>query len=237
MSHPEDMTRAPPPAEAVYISANEGGAKYYACDYIAALDAIEKRLEDFGIPIITPRPYGWVRALYQPANLSGICGAYYAWVMGCSPILLAGMTCFRGGTYHDDPDAESSGNRIDYSQHVKRWAQALDRMPGADVRALGGPLIEEGVVPAHDPTLPGRAPADPETLFAAIGGYVVQFVRPGSLPPFAWQGNDYAELNQNEKKRLRSARCIRVLGEIKNNARLRNLVPASPRPAIPDDAK
>lgn len=215
MSHPAGMQRVPGPEAAVYISANDHGAKRYPCQYICCLDMIEERLRPYGVPIVSPRRYGDFRIFRNPCAQSGMLGVWLAWVMGCSPILLVGMDCFRGGTYHDDPDATSSGTRIQLKSHLTRW-QALGERLGADIRAAAGTLADEGIFPLHDPGVAcaPSAPAPAALLFLEVGGLVVEFLkawqdcRPLSYPP-----GGVHEISRNEQQRAHAKRATRLIGD------------------------
>jgi len=212
MSQPEAMSRAPGPEQAVYISANEHGVKYYPCRYIVCLDMIEARLRPFGVPIVSPRRYGEFRVFRNPWSQSGMLGAYIAWIMGCSPIYLAGMDCFVGGTYHDDPEAKSSGKSISLDNHLRRWAALRDHTR-ADIRALAGTLVEKGIFPPPNPAAAAAPAATAQTLYREIGGIVVEFKTAWKdCRPLRYAAGGVHEISLNEAQRARARRATRQIG-------------------------
>jgi hypothetical protein len=85
-------------------------------------------------------------------NNSGVVAAWVAWVMGCAPILLAGMDCYRGACYWHAPKAQSTGQHLQLSNHMVKWQTLAMKCPRAMLRSMGGPLSD--VFPAFDPTEP-----------------------------------------------------------------------------------
>lgn len=216
------MAACPPPGEAIYISANQHGCEVARCDYITCLDQVEPRLRPLAVPIATPRDFGEIRIHRQRVNQSGMMGAYLAWVMGCSPILLCGMDCWVGGTYESDQRAKSSGARVPLEQHLKRWRLAGALMQGADVRSLGGPLVDAGVFPLHDASRPAGPIAEASALYTEVGGIVVEFLARTALGRYEHLAGDVGEISEQEIGKLRARKQIRIIGEIKNNAALRH---------------
>jgi hypothetical protein len=222
ISRSSQVARCPPPGDAIYVSANRHGCEIARCDYIACLDVIEPELRPLGVPIATTRDFGEIRIFAQRVNQSGMLGAYLAWAMGCSPILLCGMDCWVGGTYESDPAAKSSGARVATIQHIKRWQTAGSIMAGADVRSLGGPLVEHGVFPLHDPARPAGPIAQADVLYRDVGGWVVEFLSDVRLRSYSYSQGDIAEISENEVRRLRQERQVRVLGYVRSNPDLRH---------------
>ena len=161
-SLPRQAERAP--EGCVYISANQHGCLLRACDYIVACDDKPRAqflgsngqmvtLKSFGVPIISPRPS---MADYltpkPPHNSSGVVAAWAAWVMGCAPILLAGMDCYRGACYWHAPKAQSTGQHLQLSNHLVKWRTLAAKHPQAMFRSMGVPLTD--VFPAYDPEEP-----------------------------------------------------------------------------------
>ena len=222
VSRSEQVARCPPPGEAVYISANRHGCEIAACDYITCLDQIERELRTFGVPIATTRNFGEIRIFRQRVNQSGMLGAYLAWVFGCSPILLCGMDLWVGGTYESDKAAKSSGTRVPTADHAHRWQQVRTLLAGADLRSLGGPLVDRGVIPLHNPSQPAGPPASARALLKEVGGFVVEFKADTRFPPYEYKKGDVGEISQNEVRRLQQLRQIRIIGEITKNDALRH---------------
>lgn len=177
ISAPAQLARAP--EGALFLSANQHGCMLRACDYIVALDVWEHRefklldgrmvkITHFGVPIISPRPGDAdYRIFDKPAANSGAVAAWCAWVMGCAPILLAGIDCYEGGTYYHDHNARSSGNHVPVDQHLRKWAKAAAAAPGAMIRSLGGPL--EALFPPYDPAEPVTYPETRASVPGASG--------------------------------------------------------------------
>lgn len=140
-SLPEDLKRCP--TDALYISANEHGAMLRKCDYIIAIDDIERKLRRFGVPIIGRREFcdyriqDWEDCL--ELNNSGRAGAWVAALLGGSVVILAGMDCYACGTYHHDVAAKSTGNGKSLDEHMDGWRRLAERLKSVHVRTCGGP--------------------------------------------------------------------------------------------------
>lgn len=154
LSLPEQVNRAP--SGSVLISANEHGAKLgVGIDYIVGVDRHvldEKHLRAFGVPLIAPHNWADYRIAKQHHPSAGITTAWALWVMGCAPILLAGMDLYRGGTYWHKPDARSTGNTVKLGRHIDRWLALKNACGGvlSPFRAMGGPLLD--FFPRYDPS-------------------------------------------------------------------------------------
>lgn len=222
-SLPAAMKAAPSIEHAIYLSANAHGVKYWPCDYIVMLDDNEAWLTPYGVPIASTLRTGTLRLYHQRFHQSGMMAAYLAWVLGCSPILLAGIDCYTGDTYHDDPRAKSSGCSVRPEEHLRRWREVRAWLDGADVRALAGPLLEHGIFPPHDPTAPAGPPAAAHDLFVDVGGKVVTFTGTAELRPFRFQPGDTVELCDNELRYLAPYRVIRMIGDVQRDPAVRLL--------------
>lgn len=232
MSRSRQVERCPPPGEAIYISANHHGAELWPCDYIVCLDMIEPKLRTYGVPLVCPRTFADVRMIHQPANQSGMVGAYLAWVLGCSPILLCGMDLFQGGTYESNPKAPSSGLRVPLPSHVERWGKLGARCVGADIRSMGGPLVDAGVFPLHDPALPGAPAAPAAEILGDVGGWVLEPTRDFASKAWAYERGKRYEVAEYEATAAASAHQGIIVGETKRNASLlRTTYPARRRGA------
>lgn len=159
-SLPEQMKRVP--AGAVLLSANQHGCLLTKCDYMVVCDDKTRptfknlegklfALRELGVPVISPRrtmaDYLIERRL--PVNNSGAVAAWAAWIMGCAPILLAGMDCYVGATYWHDAKGRSTGRCVPQSTHLTKWRMLELETPGAMLRTLGGPLAT--LFPSYDP--------------------------------------------------------------------------------------
>jgi len=209
-SLPEQLARCP--EDAVYVSANQHGVMLRRCDYIMAVDAIEDRvfarpdgsrfsLRDFGIPIIAPRPAGDYWLFEQCAPSSGVMAAWILWAMGCAPILMAGIDCYRGPTYYHDAHARSSGKTISVENHLRRWASLMTLAPGGQFRSLGAPL--SSIFPAYDPQDRRAEPPNHARVAERMAGAWVTFQRACSevVAPRLFAPGDRALLSKKLAKR------------------------------------
>jgi hypothetical protein len=147
------------PREALYISVNDHGTRLFkdrpelarACELIVACDFIEERAradvgrhtadkgrdaKPWGLPVVSTYMWADYRLLFMPGPSSGMAAAFIARLLGCSPILLLGMDCFAGGTYYDDPHAQSTGHDATATEHLNRWRTLLEKFP-AQYRTMG----------------------------------------------------------------------------------------------------
>lgn len=187
------------PDDAVAISANDHGFKLRRCDYITALDRIEKRLRPHGVPVISRHLFADYRAHTYPQPSSGILGAWLARLMGCTPIYIVGMDCFSGETYFHDPTAKSSGFSEPPRNHIARWRDFLHKYPAA-YAAFDGPLRDQcASIDREYP--PGR-----DRLEREIAGVTIRFHREamfrahGFDRPFA--AGDVIEVSAAEAQKL-----------------------------------
>jgi hypothetical protein len=112
------------PAGAVRISCNLHGLAHGRCDYVAALDVtMQEALRSCAVPTITPHEWSTHR-IRGAFNYTGQYAAWCAWLMGCAPVVLAGMDCSSGQSQ---------------AWHVETWREALGRFPKV-TRCLAGPL-------------------------------------------------------------------------------------------------
>lgn len=136
-SLPVEFARCP--SDAVLISANQHGCLYTRCDYIVVLDDIGERLEPLGVPRIGP--YLWAEYPYLDrwtiAN-SAAFGVWVAHLMGCAPIYIAGVDCYRSGYWHGEGRPNATGRE---KFRLVEWRELRLRVPDI-VRAAGGPLVE-----------------------------------------------------------------------------------------------
>lgn len=93
----------------VYISTNGHGIEFQKPDYLLAMDEVHKRAKRpmgeylrsiSDAPIISPHGYADFRLSNWPQNprfvLSGLIGAWAAWLMGAKAVILAGMDAYDG---------------------------------------------------------------------------------------------------------------------------------------------
>lgn len=208
-SLPKQAARAP--EGCVYISANQHGCLLRACDYIVVCDDKPRAqfigaggqmvtIKSFGVPVISPRPsiaeYLMPKA---PHNNSGVTAAWAAWVLGCAPILLAGMDCYRGAVYWHAPKAQSTGQHLQLSNHLVKWRTLASKFPQMMLRSMGGPLAD--VFPAYDPAEPVTgAPPGPDEFDA----HKVMIVR-------AWRRFRPGQIVELTKAELAEAKRFRAI--------------------------
>jgi hypothetical protein len=157
-----------------WVSANSHGAELRPCDYIVSVDnnhqtlskadghavPMEPLMRRYGLPIIGPRFYSDYRIDGQPIRgNAGIWAIYAAWLLGGWPVIAAGFDCYgqfaaaghgQAGTYFHDPAAASTGHDKDATHWADRYTALRAAMPGAQVRAVSGPLQQW--FPAYDPS-------------------------------------------------------------------------------------
>lgn len=156
-SLPAQLARCPD--NAVYVSANQHGALLRTVDFIVSIDGNEADVRPCGVPVIGRRV--WCDYRIQDWQDFHYCGPTVAWVLralGCHPVILTGMDCYQGGTYHHDPQARSTGRLVTLEEHTRHWRDLEPHMRGIVVRSCGGPTAE--VFPLWDPdeALPEYAP-------------------------------------------------------------------------------
>lgn len=189
---------------AVHVAANQHAhVMGYRFDYVAAVDPdMPAKVREFGKPVIsmaTRRAHADYVIFRDGFNSSGVTAAWALWVMGCAPIILAGMDCFRGGTYCHDPKAKSSGTGSSVEQHLRKWQKLKDICPGASFRSVGGPT--EQIFPCYDPaetrfTIPSR-----EDLMRQVAGVIVEVKDPRDF----LAGRKVGELVECSKSEARHA--------------------------------
>lgn len=174
------------PANAIFISVNDHGVRYFKhvapqdsrrCSYVVCCDKIEQRARfdarengdgsPWHLPVISRHMWADYRLLFQPAPSSGMAAAYFARLLGCSPIIITGMDLYAGGTYHDNPKALSSGKSIKPGDHRIRWFKLAAQFP-AMYRAIGCDDALRDRVGEYDPNESPRPPTSVEFLVAEL---------------------------------------------------------------------
>lgn len=197
------------PDDAVLISANDHGcrlAETGLCrmpDYIAAADNIRDRLAIWDVPVLSTREWADIQVFRKPVHNSGMFGAWAAWVMGCFPIIPVGMDLWQGGTYYDDPDAESNGHEIPYEVHLERWRHTADVIHGSRIRVLEGAVLA-AVFPVYRPDEPAPKPTRRDSLLAQTAGQRVRM-----LIAQSYAGMELAAGDEIELPHLAAAKWIR----------------------------
>ena len=218
-SLPEQVARAP--EGALLISANEHGCFLRRCDFIMACDDLSNKplkapdgrtvkIRDLGTPIISSRrSIADVYYSTAPLNNSGICAAWALWVMGCAPILLAGMDCFQGGTYFHNHKAISTGNNLQLIHHLNKWRRLKAKIPRAPIRSLGGPTAE--VFPAYDPAEAFPPPADRAEIESELKRNTVKVIHRWPIGPRPFEPGQIVEVSDAELAiGLRKRYCERI---------------------------
>lgn len=172
-SLPSDLAACP--VDAVYLSANQHGCLIRQCDYIVSMDKIhnetwmDKRtgrqymLRDFNTPIIAPYDWADYKLLKRPPLVeSGIVASWLAHKMGCSPVIITGVSLYQGATYFHDMEAKSHGQTLTLAEHYKHWDALLEQAPNGVFRAVSGPLLN--LFPQYDPLARTRTRASDEAF-------------------------------------------------------------------------
>lgn len=170
------------PPNAVHISVNDHGCRFMRHtlgidrqpDYIVACDRIERQVRfdvrppgtgaPWRVPLISRWMFADYRMLFSVAPNSGVAAAWAARLMGCAPIILAGMDLYVGPTYFDAPTAISSGRNVPPAEHRQRWYR-LSKYPGM-YRTLGGDDVLASHFGVYDPAEPVRLPPPPVSQLA-----------------------------------------------------------------------
>ena len=201
------------PADAVYLSANEHGAKARTVDYIVAIDDIEDKVRPYGVPVIGPHRWTDIRVTdYPQYGFTGQYACWVAWLLGASLVIVAGMDLYRGGTYWHDAAAPNSAGEVADVHHVGGWRDLQRSLP-IPVRAAGGPLVE--VMGRYDPSeRVDYAPAERLELLRVASGTRVQFLR-----DWTYKGTDVLkgqilELPKPNAASLLERRVVRLHGEV-----------------------
>lgn len=222
------------PANAVYISVNDHGCRYFAhveqegrrCDYIVAGDKIERRVRAdvrpawpggppgtgarWDVPLISRHMFGDYRLLFLPAPNSGMTAAWVARAMGCAPIILAGIDLYQDGTYFDDPHAPSSAYNVSTDDHRGRWLRLRRDYPGM-YRMLGGDRELLRVFGRYDSLEVPEAAPPLRQLAAELRRYRVRLTLPSDIcfRPFA--AGETLDVEEKEAHLLlKMRRAVRV---------------------------
>jgi len=216
------LSVAPPPVDALIITANGHGCRLAAAgvcrlpDFCVCVDDDQESvLRPYGVPLITQRQFADIQLWTKPVHSSGMLGCWVAWLMGCAPIVPLGMDMYAGGdaaVYFDAPDAKSAGTWVPPDQHLEHWGQ-LRRAVGDDVfRAPAGSALA-ALFPAFDPGETFAPATDVDIRRMACRGERVRFLRPH---PRIRGGGHYAigavvELGVMDARRLRREGAVELL--------------------------
>lgn len=184
------------PPRAVYFSANDHGCKQEDCSYIAACENLGQRLTKHRLPVIGGYGEADIRVFDVPLPNSAALAGYAAHAMGCTPIVFAGIECYQGDTYLDDPKAESSGRKISLVSHLLRWEKLKKLCPDAPFRAVSGPLLS--IFPKYSPLEEFPLPPTADYLTSLVEGQKVRFVRTHTLNTRRYMREHTYQLTQLE---------------------------------------
>lgn len=161
------------PKEAVFISANDHGCRQQTCHYICACEDLGERLFSWKIPVISGHPMSDYRVFDIPLPNSAALGAWAAWIMGCTPIVVTGVECYQGKTYVGDPHARTSGHSLVLEEHLHRWERLNYLCPGIQIRVISGPLAR--VFPMYWAGELKKAPSNKEEATKRSTGIRMKF--------------------------------------------------------------
>lgn len=192
------------PSDAVLVDANDHGCQLARTglirtpDFCAVVDRIEGRIRKWKVPIVAGRNFADIRLPDLMGFQAGMTAAYVLWAFGCSPILLAGMDLYDGGTYWHDHNADSAGRSQSVKEHVKRWERIIPVCKGAMFRAINGPLVDLfGKYDPNEPIIPPLPTQEVKEMLA------VHFKRVRLLRSYdQFQVGDVVELPIAEVERL-----------------------------------
>lgn len=206
------------PADALYISVNDHGLRFFKrradprrCSYVVACDKIEKRARfdsrdggdgaPWGLPCISRHMWADYRLLFMPAPSSGMSAAYVARLLGCAPVILTGMDCYAGGTYHDDHKAGSTGRNIRPADHRSRWAKLGVQYPGM-YRTIGCDAVLARHFGTYNPEEKPEAPAPAERLIQELRRFRCELKAPAEICQRLFSAGEVLDLMQREVEQL-----------------------------------
>lgn len=211
----------------VYISANDHGAKALRARaradeplaYVLCLDKIERRCrqevwEDgrtgppWGVPLISRHMWADYRLVDVKPRFSGPGAAWFARLIGCDPIILAGMDCYVGDTYWHSAKARSSARFVGIKHHLMLWRR-LAQASAANYQVFAGELTK--IFTGLD-AQPLVTPATREQLLQELGGVMVQFQFNHELSGRPFSQGTTIEVNTAEAEAMQRARMARRVG-------------------------
>lgn len=201
------------PRDALYIAANGHLLKLRSADYIVCVDPLEKQLRPLGVPLVSPRIWADIRVFAEPVASAGVSAAWVAWLLGCSPIVLAGMDCYTAApgekreTYFHSPRAVSTGLGQTLADHLHKWAKLFEIAPGARVSTLGGPTTARFATYPSVTTIPGPPDIEPKRVLA--GGVLVEFLRDHDLRGISFKKGERFEVHREEARTMTIERIVR----------------------------
>jgi hypothetical protein len=216
------------PADALYISVNDHGLRFFKrrgdprrCSYVVACDKIEKRArfdcrdpgddgQPWGLPVISRHMFADYRLLHLPAPNSGMSGAYFARLLGCAPVIITGMDCYTGGTYHDDPKAGSTGRNIRPADHRSRWTKLGVQYPGM-YRTIGCDPVLARHFGTYNPEEKPEAPAPLAQLVQELRRFRCVLKAEATICQRPFKSGQVLDLMQREVEQLmKEKRATRI---------------------------
>lgn len=186
------------PQNGIFISANDHGLLQRDCDYIAACEDLGIRLFQWERPIIASWSRADIRVFEVPLPNSAALGAWAAYVMGCAPVVIAGVECYQGKTYPQDPDLRTSGHKLTLKEHLLHW-QKLDLLaPRGIFRAISGPLLS--IFPRYSSAEFCLPKTDKDELIRRVSGSFVRFFQGQTLGDRTYPRGIPVQVSQIEER-------------------------------------
>lgn len=140
----DDLKKAP--SDAVIFGINHHATRFVKCDYIVFNDMkMAEWVKDYpGIKLSIHEHLSEYDLRMGPKmGNSSSQACWVAWLMGCQPILLAGMGCYQEAqTYcHELDEGQGIPKVRPLNNHFNSWKVAKEACPGVDFFAISGPLI------------------------------------------------------------------------------------------------
>lgn len=136
------------------ISANSHGFRLPGCkpDFIWANDTIhsetkesmEALLRPYGVPILSRHWWADYRAAeWDVSGNSGMAAIAAAVILGGHPVVAIGFDCFQEGTHFWEPSAQNVNAGKPLYAFSPRVQKLAERLQGATITALSGPLLRQ----------------------------------------------------------------------------------------------
>ncbi len=208
------------PEHAIYVSANDHGCRLFAAEgaaaglrsvaYAVACDSIEQRIRAWPVVAVSRHTWADVRIMTSIAPNSGMTAAWFARLLGCNPIILAGMDCYGGGTYFDAESAKSTGRALGKSAHLTRWRALVARYP-AQYRVAGAAPELAALLGRYDPDEPAAPACGADVLHAEAAGRPVCLLTPSVISRRPFPAGAVLEVSARDFELLsRRRRCRSV---------------------------
>jgi len=219
------LDRIAQPERCVYISANDHGAKALRArnragehlSYVLCLDKIEDRCRReqweggrigpaWNVPLVSRHMFADYRILEYPQRDSGAAAAWFARLLGCAPVILAGMDCYRGGvTYWHTPKAKSSATQFPDEVHLGKWRSLRDRYE-AQYQAASGAV--SALFPDLDLSV-APSPALRYNVVTDLAGEWMEFLSDHELTGRPFRKGTVIEIKKQEARVLEKKKVAR----------------------------